>query len=74
MGADMHYKQESLKLKLDFSFSSLIKLYYENKTSSSYRIYEKVLKETIKIKTKYINDKGSLNLMIYYKSLKTDTI
>ena len=48
-----------------------INLYYENQMSLNYKVDEKILKDIIKTKTKCINDKDSLNVIIYYKSLKT---
>ena len=53
---------------------TLLKSFYKNQMSESYKTDDRILQSIIKRNTKCTNPEYTLKLMLYYKNLKTSAL
>ena len=51
-----------------------IRIYYENQMTNNTEMDEKIIKDIIRQKTKCKDDNNKLDLIIYYKGIKTKSL
>ena len=66
---DKQLKDEKKNIK-----KNKIRIYYENQMSNNTKMDEKIIKDIIRQKTKCKDDNNKLDLIIYYKGIKTKSL
>ena len=54
--------------------ANVIKIYYKNQTSPSFKVNERVLKYIVKRNMRFKSDDDTVNLIAYYKNMKTSNL